>query len=210
MIALSSLLAAVFKYKSAVALKAFIPAAAWIKVRNVLVGASVARCPDRIYLEQTLLPTLGAQAFKKVLFIGCECYTRHYGNHFTAAGSDYWTTDIRPEAAPFGAPGKHITCDVKEIDQHFAPDFQADLVIFNGVFGYGINTEADMNCSLLAIRRIMRPQGILLLGWNRDLAGEPQRLSAMSVYQNIPDNWLLPQRVDIDNSTHAYAFYEAV
>lgn len=198
------------KSRAAAAFKAVIPLPLWTKFRDILVAALVAGCPDRQHLEKVILPVLGRGAFRRILFIGCESFTRNYGRHFEKPSTEYWTTDIRPEAAPFGAAGRHVTCDVKELESHFPQGFAADLILFNGVFGYGLNTDEDMDAALRAIHRVLLAGGILMLGWNKDLAGEPERLPAMTLYQKVGDGWMLPPRIDFEESTHAFAFFTGV
>ncbi len=166
--------------------------------------------PDRIYLETEILPVLAATRPQRVLFVGCRRYTSHYGAWFTAAGSEYHTTDIDPAARCWGARGRHVTADVRNIHRHH-PAGHFDLVLLNGVFGFGLNETEPMNGALESLHRVMRPGGILLVGWNRGLIADPRELSRMQAlfrHQEVPP---LPARKGFtDHIRHVYDLFQAV
>ena len=103
----------------------------------------------------------------RVLFVGCKPYTARYGRRLTGVGIDYWTTDIDPAAAMWGERNHHIVGDVTLIDDLCSPN-SFDAVLLNGVIGdgTGLDEEDQMNRAVTAIARILRPNGILLIGWN--------------------------------------------
>jgi SAM-dependent methyltransferase len=194
---------------SRLGLKRLIPARLWNRVRDIVVNSSVRQASDRRYLEETLLPALGRRRWPLVLFVGCEPYTRSYASHFNQLGTEYWTTDIRPEAAAHGQPGRHIVCDVKEIDCHFPDGLTADLVVLNGVFGFGVNDKQGMNQALRAIHRVMKPGGVLLLGWNTDRVIDPGGLVELQKLYLPGADLPLPSRKEFADCTHVFQFYTA-
>lgn len=119
--------------------------------------------PDRLVLDGVILPPLAANPkFRRVIFVGCDWYTQHYEKVF--ARRDYWTIEVNPARAGFGA-AQHLIAPLAEIDQRFPPA-SVDLIICNGVLGWGLNDPADIDASLSACARALRPGGILVLGWN--------------------------------------------
>jgi SAM-dependent methyltransferase len=120
---------------------------------------------DRRYMTTKILPALALSKLQRVLFVGCKEYTACYGKRLTRAGIDYWTTDIDPSASAWGEKEHHIVCDIAKIDE-FCPAASFDSVLLNGVIGFGVNDESGMNRTVRAIARILRPNGILLIGWD--------------------------------------------
>lgn len=118
---------------------------------------------DRRVFEKVVMPYFAAQPeFQRVLFVGCDWYTAHYGRIF--AGREYWTLDKEPSRRRFGAE-RHITGALQDLLQHVAPGF-FDLVLCNGVLGWGLNHRDEAERSLEACRLALRPGGVLVLGWN--------------------------------------------
>ncbi|HRB11493.1 MAG TPA: methyltransferase domain-containing protein [Vicinamibacteria bacterium] len=121
------------------------------------------KTPDRLVLDGVLLPALAADPeYRRVIFVGCDWYTRHYEGMF--AGRDYWTIDMDPSRARYGAK-QHLIGPMVDIGIRF-DESSVDLIICNGVIGWGLNDPAQVDASLAACARVLRPRGVLLLGWN--------------------------------------------
>lgn len=119
--------------------------------------------PDRRALDRDILPQLAARAeCRRVAFVGCDWYTRHYEQIF--AGKEYWTIEKDPARARFGGP-RHVTSDLASLDAHFEPE-SLDLIVCNGVLGWGLHEPADIERSFSACARALRPGGVLVLGYN--------------------------------------------
>jgi SAM-dependent methyltransferase len=135
------------------------------KLSDILSGRSGIRSADRWLLEEKLLPGYAADpTLRSLLFVGCDWYTRDYPELFAPARERFRTVDIDPAKAPFGAPG-HVVAPMQEIGRHFAPG-SIDVVIANGVYGWGIDDRAGLGIAFAAAREVLRPGGTLLLGWN--------------------------------------------
>lgn len=127
--------------------------------------------PSRKWLEHDVLPVLPKLGFKRIMFVGTAPYTWHYEAIVRQAEGEWTTCDINPSAAIWGAR-QHIVAGVGELDRWFAAG-HFDAVIINGVLGFGINTDTELKAALRSVCRILRPQGLLLLGWNSDATGDP-------------------------------------
>jgi len=115
--------------------------------------------------------------------------------------------DIDPAVVTYGSKN-HIVGDVLEIDQFFKQGF-FDIVIFNGVFGYGINKLEEQNKAIEMIRKVIKPDGIMLLGWDTDRVREPLELEAAKKYFSHTNIAHLPKRKTFDDGPHVYDFLKS-
>ena len=131
--------------------------------RGVFGLKTALRTPDRKVLDTVILPPLIQDPLcRRVVFVGCDWYTRHYEDMFST--QDYWTIEVDPARARFGAR-QHVVGPMTEIGDRFAPG-SVDLVVCNGVIGWGLNDPDEVEASLRACARALRPGGVLLIGWN--------------------------------------------
>jgi SAM-dependent methyltransferase len=131
--------------------------------------------PDRVVLDQRIIPTLIDSGANTVLSIGVAYYNAHQPAVFAARGVDLWTIDIDQQKAIWGSPGRHITGDVLDISHHLAPE-TFDAVILNGVLGYGIDDARSVDRALRSIAAVLKPGGQLVIGWNHDKTKDPTLL----------------------------------
>jgi len=131
---------------------------------HAVVGGDVSlSTDDRRVFETIVMPYFAARPeFQRVLFVGCDWYTAHYGRIF--AGREYWTLEKDPGRRKFGS-ANHITDALQNLPAHVKPGF-FDLVLCNGVLGWGLNDPEEAERSLEACRVALRPGGVLVLGWN--------------------------------------------
>lgn len=122
------------------------------------------RTEDRRVLEAVIFPFYRDNArFHRVLFVGCDWYTMHYGRTFFR-GRDYWTIDPAPRVRRF-AGKQHIQAPIQQLDDFF-PEQRFDLIVCNGVFGVGLDARADIERAFALCHSRLRPGGHFLLGWN--------------------------------------------
>lgn len=137
-----------------------------VALREAIMGMGVdlhRHSADRRLLEKHILPYLAAlPTTRKVLFIGCDWYTRGYRKLF--AQQDYWTLDFDPDKQRFGA-SQHIVASMTDLAQHFADD-SLDVIVCNGVFGYGLDEPDAVTQAFSACYDCLRSGGILVIGWN--------------------------------------------
>jgi len=119
--------------------------------------------PDRMFLEDVVIPWFSARDdVRRVLDIGVDWYTQSYPKLFRE--QEYWTVDM-DDAKRRYATSQHHTVSMTELDEVFAPE-KFDLVLCNGVVGWGLNDLADVTRALEACAKVLRPGGWLVLGWN--------------------------------------------
>ena len=184
-------------------MKALLPVA-WKRFVLMQLFPQTARngSPNRLWMEAEILPRIARCSFGTVLLVGCAPYTWHYHRAFKRSATRYVTTDINPSARIWGAK-EHITCRVEEIHKHL-PLGSLDVAMLNGVFGFGVNTEAEMNRALWSIHRVLARNGLLLLGWNTDLVADPLSLRNLQRFYRHEGAIGLPARKCFENDTHVY------
>lgn len=163
---------------------------------------------DRKLLEQVVFPEiLRTPKYQRILFVGCAWYTLHYPKIFH--GRDFVTMEISPDEAKYGAT-KHIIDSCENIADHFQPN-TLDAVLFNGVYGCGLNELNAINKTLEAIHQSLREHGLFVFGWNDTPEMSPYRieeltgLTAFAPYVFPPLNQSIHES-DIRNR-HRFHFY---
>ncbi len=135
-------------------------------LRNFLVFCGVdqyKRREDRRVLEQVIFPYfLQRPEFARVLFVGCGWYTKVYNKMFR--GKDYWTLEVNPALRKYGAR-QHITDSVENVHLQFC-EGGLDLIICNGVFGWGLDARDEVDAAFAACFTCLRENGLLIVGWD--------------------------------------------
>ena len=139
---------------------------AGVRAGGRLVGSKPKhRAKDRRVFDQDILPRLAANdRFARVLFVGCDWYTEHVEDLFDLQGREYTTIEIDPARASHGAR-RHIVGALADIGRHYQPG-TLDLIICNGVIGWGLNDPAEIERSMEACAQVLAAPGVLLLGWD--------------------------------------------
>lgn len=118
---------------------------------------------DRFILERKIIPFfVSLENINSVLFVGCGSYTKHYEKWF--AEKRYWTIDSNPLKKLYGAKN-HIIGSMTDLDRYFSGG-ELDLIICNGVFGWGLNDKKQVEAAFEASFRCLRNGGVLVLGWD--------------------------------------------
>lgn len=124
---------------------------------------------DRAVLEQKIFPHYYSNPLVcDVLFVGCNTYTAHYQSEFFP-DVNFVTLEPDFELAKFGA-SCHIVAPLEELGRHCPPG-SFDLIICNGVFGWGLNDYDQCEAAFNQCHECLVHGGHLVLGWD-DL---PQR-----------------------------------
>ena len=164
---------------------------------------------DRIILENQVLPYYQISGeHHRILFVGTDWPTYGYVRMF--AHKSLTTIDYDQVKAPYGAP-RHIVGSVIEIGQHFPAD-SLDLIVMNGVLGWGLDSPADIEKTLAAFATCLRPRGHLILGWN-DMNGHRflslEGILSLARFRPFTMPSIGKSEIRVDNDwRHIYRFYE--
>ncbi len=171
-------------------------------------GAFYLDTPDRMVLENQIFPFYQISAdHTDMLFIGCDWYTEGYARRFRH--KNYCTLDADPAKARFGSQN-HLTAPMQNLGaaHHNA---SLDLIICNGIIGWGLDDIRDAEASFAAAFEALRPGGHLIVGWN-DV--EPHRpftpadLHALKPFDALVFPPLGVDQVRVDHKMqHVFEFY---
>jgi SAM-dependent methyltransferase len=121
------------------------------------------RKEDRRILEQVIFPYLVSRSdLKTIVFVGCEIYTRGYNRVFRR--KNYITLDVEPHHRKFGAK-QHIVDRMENITEHFMKS-SVDVVVCNGVFGWGLDDPVAADRAIQGVSECLRFGGLFIVGWN--------------------------------------------
>ncbi len=163
------------------------------------------RARDRQPLVDSILPAFAARG-GNILWVGCRRYTQDYPARLEAGGGVCWTTDIDPSAEAFGAPGRHRTGDLCQAPFLF-DDVAFDVILCNGVFGYGVDSPQMQRSAVAAMAEICNPGALLLLGWNTDKIDDPVASGATAPAFSPCAAMGLSQRLAVPGTTHVYDLF---
>ncbi|MGZ9075271.1 MAG: class I SAM-dependent methyltransferase [Burkholderiaceae bacterium] len=134
-----------------------------LTLRRALGLSSQLHTEDRRALEQVILPEYARRTdIARILFVGCAAYTQRYRQLFGAR--EYWTIDPVARRSRYGGQ-HHIVDQLQNLGRHAEPDY-FDLIICNGVLGWGLNGPEDADTAFAACLTHLRAGGELMLGWN--------------------------------------------
>ena len=204
-------------------LRSFIPDSVRLAVQSRILGSAINCMPDRRYMEDVILPAVACLRPTRLLDLGVEHYTARYGDWFHR-GCERWTIDLDPRVAEFGSPGRHIIGNVLDMASQFH-SASVDVIMMNGLFGYGIDTAHEQERIIAAAKAILRPNGWLLVGWDRSENGTPIVMSNGSGrrgrikdpldihciqkgFEHSAPNGL-PRRMAFKNSSHVYDWFRS-
>lgn len=162
---------------------------------------------DRRVLEEIIFPNiLAIRNPEKILDIGREEDQYFYNKFFI--NKEFWTLDINPDHKDFGAKN-HIVDNATNLKKHFKDNY-FDLIIINGVFGWGLNKKHDIEKTFSSIYDILKTSGILIFGWNdiEDLIPVP--LNKIEALKKLNPYYFKPLKTDsfkCKTGEHTYNFY---
>jgi SAM-dependent methyltransferase len=164
---------------------------------------------DRIVLEQAIFPHYSRDpGIRTMLFVGCGTYTAHYQRLFFPT-QDFWTIEPDPAAARHGAQ-QHVIAPLEELERHF-PENHFDLVICNGVFGWGLDGHEQCEAAFAQVHSRLRADGHFLFGWDDVPRRTPvplDTLSSLTRFRPYTFPTLGASRYVTETPyRHTYAFY---
>lgn len=169
------------------------------------------RAKDRRILDERILPRLAENPrFARVLFVGCDWYTEHVEGLFAAPGRAYATIEIDPGRAGHGAR-RHIVGALADLGHHFSLG-SLDLIVCNGVIGWGLNDPAQIERSMAACATALSPGGVLLLGWDdvpEKLPLSIDRIQALRALRPVvPEGFDQPVIETATYTRHTFGFWQ--
>ena len=117
----------------------------------------LARLEDRKILERVIFPYFSAHGeIHDILCVGCAWNTAHYPGVFR--DRNFRTLDIDPGRRRHGA-AQHVTDGMENVARHFGAE-SLDQALCNGVFGWGPDTEAQLEGAFGGSFECLRPEGL--------------------------------------------------
>lgn len=189
--------------------KRVVPARVYGLLRNRLNVTAPLPTEDRRVLEQIIFGHYrNDPCIRTVLFVGCDSYTAHYERRYFAA-HDYWTIDPDTTRRRFAAK-HHVIARLQELGKYFPAGF-FNLIVCNGVFGWGLNTIEECDAAMLQCHACLAADGYMLLGWN-DVPGRdpaPGEVRSLSHFSEYPFPAFGTSRFLTDTTyRHTYYFYK--
>jgi hypothetical protein len=182
---------------------------AWLKKRR---HRAIEALPSRIYLQTDILSALAAAGCRRLLFVGAQSYNFPFYRACEALGVSVWSIDFDPTAARYGAPQGHFSGDICNIASLAGP-LKFDAIIFNGVFGFGINTASQAIAAVEAMAKVAEKDAILVIGWNpgrtdgQEIAAVRPRL-IQSALGKLPGEVEFPARGRAQRNPHRYETFK--
>jgi len=171
------------------------------------------RAPNRDFLEQQIFGRLNELARElpdglRCLFVGLDKHNWHYPRLLPWV--DFHTLDCNPHMAVYGRAGRHWVGSALEMSAHYGRA-AFDALIANGIIGFGIDTEADFLRLLDECHAVLKPGGLLVLGYNDfpERFGFPVDPLAGGLFEEAPPGIAGVQgaRHPVDDSfRHLYVF----
>jgi hypothetical protein len=170
---------------------------------------SYLKTEDRRVLEELIFPYfLHDDRYRNVLFVGCSWCTRGYNRRFER-GKIYSTIDSSPLKRRYGAK-RHIVAPLQHLGRHVQAN-TLDLVICNGVYGWGLNNRTEIEAAFTACGESLREDGILIIGWDDCERLNPCPLSTWECLHGFRPFVFPPLRtsefVTATPHHHTYSFY---
>lgn len=121
---------------------------------------------DRAILEKAIFRELYvARRYRQILFVGCSEFTSWYPELFENTPVAFDTVDSDPEKAPFGSPRRHFVRSFESLSDMAVLRETYDLVVLNGVFGYGIDTSTSKKTALDTAGALLEIGGAMVIGY---------------------------------------------
>jgi SAM-dependent methyltransferase len=119
---------------------------------------------DRIVLEQQIFKYYRSRPeIRDILFVGCDADTARYDREYFS-GVRFVTLEPDPRHRIYGG-SEHVVAPLEDLGDHFPPD-SFDLILCNGVFGWGLDAFENCDAAFGQAHLALRPGGQMMLGWN--------------------------------------------
>lgn len=171
---------------------------------------SIDNLVDRQYLIHSIFPAL-KQVTKApaILSVGVRPYTMRWEYLLKAQGaSRFDTIELDATTAIYGSNHAHFQDIAQNIDKHVEANTY-DVVIANGVLGWGIDSPTEISEFYFAQARVMKSKGYLILGYNPQV-GSNHTAGIEQHFKKVTFGGL-PQSTAFDVEwKHLYEFYQKI
>ncbi|MEO7426617.1 MAG: class I SAM-dependent methyltransferase [Fibrobacteria bacterium] len=160
---------------------------------------------DRLFLENRLFRVFRLEKYS-VLSIGCHPASQIYRRLLPE--DSYHTLDIDPGNARYGA-ASHTVGDCRELHTLFGGR-RFDLILFNGIIGYGINDEGMLRAFLASAHSVLSDKGWLVIGYNDIPERKGELIHAIDprLFRKTDFTDVIPSRVELKtHNRHTFEFY---
>jgi hypothetical protein len=163
---------------------------------------------DRTILTDVILPYFSRHhVYQRILFVGCSAYTQGYKVLFH--GKEYWTIDPKLVKRKYGSE-HHIVDSVTNVGRYVVKNY-FDIIIMNGVIGFGLNGVCDIERAIDACYDALASGGILLVGWNDTAQRTPIDIRQMRTLIKFREFYFEPLQAchyrAQGSHRHTYSFY---
>ncbi|HEU4459088.1 MAG TPA: methyltransferase domain-containing protein [Methylibium sp.] len=135
------------------------------------------RSADRRLLEDVILAHYArSDAPLSLLSVGTHLQSRGY--EALLPRHRYVTVDRDPAMACYGSSQRHVVGALGELGDALEPQ-SFDVVLMNGVIGWGLDDVDSADRALRELFRVLRPGGELIVGWNDRPGRRPFALEAL-------------------------------
>ena len=141
------------------------------------------------------------------LWVGVKPYSTRYEYILRAAGASRFDS-IEPDTSQivFGSSQNHYVDIAQNIDKYVGPGTY-DIVIANGVLGWGIDSPSQIQDFYTVTSKVMKNDGILVIGYNAHIGQDHTHGIEQFFQKTTIGN--LPQKMQFTTEwKHTFEFYQ--
>lgn len=141
-------------------------------ILRTLADVTKLRHADRIFIRDTIVPSIVKHRRARVMNVGVHYYTQALHEQLLKGGAELHTADIDEKKRMWGSGHRHAVCGSADLHLNF-PSRYFDFVLLVGVLGYGIDDQESRKQAVESIAEIMGDTGILIIGWDENMSDDP-------------------------------------
>ena len=137
---------------------------------------------DRYFLELKIFPFLNKikiSNHETLLFIGVAAYTKHY---YQIINYKTYTIDLHKNNTKYGNGIYHTHGNAIDLSKIYNSN-NFNVIIANGLLGYGINNLTDFNKFLFECFKCIANGGMLVIGFNNNIDHIDFDISNSNIYK---------------------------
>jgi hypothetical protein len=157
------------------------------------------------------MPYFKNKKYKNILIVGVDLYTLHYPYFLSNNKNQIVSIDCDKSKAKYGAV-IHLIDKVQNITK-FINKETFDFILFNGVYGWGLDNLNEVEECIKGFRYILSTGGIVLFGYNETKDRDPlilKKLNLWSKYGFIPESVMGNSRYEIDENNQIFEIWKKI